>query len=171
MVKLGASLSICTEELLVLDVVDSSSSNRGAENPTGGLRISVCRGTRKRRRPNARILERSFLKIFADEFLDGDGLVVVFAPVGVNEEEGNFFGIVEAEFAEIDAEGSVGIIERPVSSECCGDPGLEFEHFGGGHGVPGILFVLGEGSVEELQGFFQTGWDSVLIQVHDAVVY
>ena len=115
--------------------------------------------------------ERSFLEIFADQFLNGDRLFVVLAPVGVNEEEGNFFGIVEAEFAEVDAERGVGVHERPVAAECCGDLRLEVEHFSGGHGVPGVLFVLGEGGVEELQGFFEPGWDSVLIQVHGAVVY
>ena len=85
-----------------------------------------------------------FFQIFADEFLDWDGLVVVFAPVGIDEKEGNLFGIVEAEFAKINAERSVGIEERPIAAEYLGDFRLEVKHLGRSHGVPGVFFVLGE---------------------------
>ena len=95
----------------------------------------------------------------------------MLAPVGVDEEEGDFLGIIEAQFAKVDAEGSVWVHERPVAAEHLRDFGLEFEHLGGSHGMPGIFLVLGEGGIEENQCVVEAGWDSVLIQIHDGVFY
>ena len=98
-------------------------------------------------------------------------LFFVLAPVSVDEEQGNFFRVVEAMFGEIDSERRVGVHERPVAPEHLSDFRLEVKHLGGGHGVPGIFLVLGEGGIEDLQSIFEAGWDTILIQIQDAVFY